>query len=156
MQVEGITISYCKLFRANRLPTPAHASVTPNFPFGCTVAMKLLGIMLRNRWWPTTFLTITTGDADGWCRNCSVRLVPQRHLMYVSFYMSLCLCSNKKQQSAELVFRENVSISGQDPNVSKSNRSHVDIFRFFFINPGCIPYIPLKWSVRFYEVINFN
>ena len=32
-------------------------------------AVKLLGIMFRNRCWPTTFHTITTGDADGWCLN---------------------------------------------------------------------------------------
>ena len=30
------------------------------------LAVELLGIMLRNRWWPTTFLTITAGDDDGW------------------------------------------------------------------------------------------
>ena len=29
--------------------------------------MKLLGTMLRNRCWPTTFHTITTGDVDKWC-----------------------------------------------------------------------------------------
>ena len=28
--------------------------------------VKLLGTMLRNRSWPTTFHTITTGDANGW------------------------------------------------------------------------------------------
>ena len=35
--------------------------------FHPVAAMKLLGIILRNRWWPTTFHTITTIDADGWC-----------------------------------------------------------------------------------------
>ena len=40
--------------------------------FHSVLAVKLLGIMLKNRWWPTTFLTITAGDADGWCRNCPV------------------------------------------------------------------------------------
>ena len=29
--------------------------------------LKLLGIMLRNRCRPTTFHTITAGNADGWC-----------------------------------------------------------------------------------------
>jgi hypothetical protein len=29
--------------------------------------VKLLGIMFRSRRWPTTFHTITAGDADGWC-----------------------------------------------------------------------------------------
>jgi hypothetical protein len=29
--------------------------------------VKLLGIKFRNRRWPTTFHTITAGDADGWC-----------------------------------------------------------------------------------------
>jgi hypothetical protein len=31
--------------------------------------MKLLGIMFKNRCWPTTFHTITAGDANGWCLN---------------------------------------------------------------------------------------
>ena len=44
--------------------------------FRSVLAVKLLGIMLRIRWWPTTFLTITSGDADGWCRNCPVWLAP--------------------------------------------------------------------------------
>ena len=44
--------------------------------FHLVLDMKLLGIMLRNRWWPTTFFTITTGDADGWCRNCPVWSAP--------------------------------------------------------------------------------
>ena len=30
-------------------------------------ATELLGIMLRNRCWPTTFHTITSGDVDEWC-----------------------------------------------------------------------------------------
>ena len=30
--------------------------------------------------------------------------------------------------------REDLSITSQDPSVSKSNRLHVNIFRFFFIN----------------------
>ena len=32
------------------------------------LAVKLLGTMLRNRCWPTTFHIITAGDADGWCQ----------------------------------------------------------------------------------------
>ena len=39
-----------------------HAPITPNFP-----SVKLLVNMMRSRCWPTTFHTITTGDADGWC-----------------------------------------------------------------------------------------
>jgi hypothetical protein len=34
--------------------------------FHPVLAVKLLGFMLRNRCWPTTFHTITTEDADGW------------------------------------------------------------------------------------------
>ena len=30
-------------------------------------AMKLMGIMLMNRYWPTTFHTIPDRDAGGWC-----------------------------------------------------------------------------------------
>ena len=40
------------------------------------LAVKLLGIMLRNRWRSTTFLTITAGDANGWCRNYPVWTAP--------------------------------------------------------------------------------
>ena len=46
--------------------------------FRSVLAVKLLGIMLRNRWWPTTFLTIPAGDADKWCRNCPVWSAPQQ------------------------------------------------------------------------------
>ena len=45
--------------------------------FRSVLAVKVLGIMLRNRCWPTTFLTITAGDADGWCRNWPVWSTPQ-------------------------------------------------------------------------------
>ena len=31
------------------------------------IVVKLLGIMLRDRWWSTTFHTITVRDAVGWC-----------------------------------------------------------------------------------------
>jgi hypothetical protein len=34
--------------------------------------IKLLGIMLKIRCWPTTCHTITAGDADGCCQNWSV------------------------------------------------------------------------------------
>ena len=39
-------------------------------------AVKLPGIMLRNRCWPTTFYTITVGDANAWCRKWLVWLAP--------------------------------------------------------------------------------
>ena len=44
--------------------------------FRLVLTVKLLGIMLRNRWWSTTFLTITAGDVDGWCWNCPVWSAP--------------------------------------------------------------------------------
>ena len=37
--------------------------------FRPVLTVKLLGIMLRSRCWPTTFHTITTRDADKWCQN---------------------------------------------------------------------------------------
>ena len=41
-----------------------HAPITSNLP--CLVlAVTLPGLMLRNRCWPTTFYTITAGDAEG-------------------------------------------------------------------------------------------
>jgi len=39
--------------------------------------VRLLGIMFRFRCWPTTFYTITTGDANGWCCNWPVWSTPQ-------------------------------------------------------------------------------
>ena len=42
-----------------------------------------------------------------------------------------------------------LGIVGWDPSDSKSNRLHVDIFRFFFINLRCIFYNPLEWWVVF-------
>ena len=46
------------------LSCPDHTKLSVRY-----LAVKLLGIMLRNRWWPTTCLTITVGDANGWCQN---------------------------------------------------------------------------------------
>ena len=51
-------------------------------------AMKLLGIMLRNRCWPTTFHTITAGDGDGWCL-CDQPLMHRSH-------QTLCLVPTMK------------------------------------------------------------
>ena len=35
----------------------------------CLIAtVKLLRIMLKNKWWPTTFHTITAEHVDGWCQ----------------------------------------------------------------------------------------
>ena len=50
-------------------------SVIPRSPqtFRPVPAMKLLGIMFKYRCWPTTFHTITAGDANGWCYNWLVR-----------------------------------------------------------------------------------
>ena len=96
-----------KLHPMVSLPVCAHQTL-------CLVlAVKLLGIMLRNRCWPTTFLTITTGDANGWYRNLPVWLAPQWP-------------------------RRFLGITRRYPNVPKSNRLHVHIFRFSFIKLGCI------------------
>ena len=54
-----------------------------------------------------------------------------------------------KMMKVEGVFGENLSLTGQDPSVSKSIQLHVDIFRVFFINLRYILKIPLKWSVNF-------
>ena len=39
--------------------------ITPNFLFD--PSREIAGIMPRNRCWPTTFLTVTVEDANGWC-----------------------------------------------------------------------------------------
>ena len=43
----------------------------------------------------------------------------------------------------------------QDPSVSKPNRLHVVIVRFFYINLRYILYIPLKQHVIFLETLTF-
>ena len=49
-----------------------------------------------------------------------------------------------------------LDIIGGDPSVSKSNRSHVDNFQFFFIKWGCFPINSSKLMGDFTEVLNFN
>ena len=39
--------------------------------------MKLLGIMLRNRCWPTTFHIVIVANVDGWCHKWLVWSTPQ-------------------------------------------------------------------------------
>ena len=39
-------------------------------------AVKLLEIMSRNRWWPTTFHNVPKEDANGWCLNWPVWSTP--------------------------------------------------------------------------------
>ena len=45
---------------------PSHQAFRP------ILALKLLGIVLRNRCWPTTFDIITVGGAEGWCQKWPV------------------------------------------------------------------------------------
>ena len=52
------------------LKSRSHQSVRP------VLVMELLGIVLRNKCWPTTFHTITVGDVDGWCQNWPVWSTP--------------------------------------------------------------------------------
>ena len=42
-------------------------------------------------------------------------------------------------------------LTGWDPSVCKSNRLHVDILRFSFVELGYILYIPLNWLVIFLQ-----
>ena len=49
-----------------------------------------------------------------------------------------------------------LGIISWDPSVCKSNQLHVDILQFSFIKLGYILQIPLKWSVYFPAVLNFN
>lgn len=53
--------------------------------------VNFLGIMLRNRWWPTTFHTILAWDADGWCPNWRVWSAPQSHVPAIAL-VHLVLC----------------------------------------------------------------
>ena len=40
--------------------------------FRMVLALNMLGVMLRNRCWLTTFHIITAGDVDGWCQKWPV------------------------------------------------------------------------------------
>jgi hypothetical protein len=58
-------------------------------PFRPVLALKLVGITLRNRCWPTAFHTITAGDVDGRCRNWPVWSTPHTNL-FVPFWPWKC------------------------------------------------------------------
>ena len=53
-------ITYTKRLSVSLMPR-SHQTFRP------VLAVKLLGIMLRNRCWPTTFHIITAENVDGWC-----------------------------------------------------------------------------------------
>ena len=63
----------------------------PYQTFHPILAVKLLGIMLRNRCWATIFHTITTGDAGGWCRKWLVWSTP-----HTQSHQTLCLVPTVK------------------------------------------------------------
>jgi hypothetical protein len=42
-----------------------HGPITPNFLSGSS--REIVGDYVEDRCWPTTFHTITTEDANGWC-----------------------------------------------------------------------------------------
>jgi hypothetical protein len=75
--------------------------------FRLVPVVELLGIMFRNRCWHTGFHIIAARDANGWCLKLAGVIGP----------------------SAAGKF---LGIVDQDPSDSKSNRLHVDIFRFCF------------------------
>ena len=73
-----ILLSY--IFRARPLMAPrSHQSFCP------VLAVKLLGIMLRNRCWPTTFHIITVEDADG-------MVLELTGVISLSPYIRMCMC----------------------------------------------------------------
>ena len=59
MSMDGVITSRCD----QPLVSRSHQTL------GLVPAVKLPGIMFKNRCLPTTFHTITTGDADRWCQN---------------------------------------------------------------------------------------
>ena len=66
--VHGLIISHREdASLVNRYPNLCEVHARSHQTFRPVLAVKLLGIMLRNRCWPTTFHTITAEDADGWC-----------------------------------------------------------------------------------------
>ena len=59
-----------------------HTIAQPHMPrshqtFRPVLAVKLMGIMFKNRWWATGFHTITAEDADEWCQKWPVWSTPQ-------------------------------------------------------------------------------
>ena len=69
---------YCIRHDQNSTLATSKSSLMPQShqTFHPVLAVKLLGIMLRNRCWPTTFHTIATKHADGWCQNWPVWSTP--------------------------------------------------------------------------------
>jgi hypothetical protein len=67
--IEGLQVLQCLLMFMPR----AHQTFCP------LPVVKSLEIMFRNRCWPTTFHTITIGDADEWCLNWPVSSAPRSY-----------------------------------------------------------------------------
>ena len=79
---DGVRTGWCD----QPLMPRSHQTICP------VLAVKLLGITLRNRWWPTAFHTITAGDADGWFPNWPVWSAPQSH--HLPLLLFTCHLSN--------------------------------------------------------------
>ena len=69
--------------------TNTHAPIYQTF---CSIlALKLLGIMSRNRWWFIAFHTFTIGDVDRWCQNWLVWLAPWIHGFLIHLQCYECI-----------------------------------------------------------------
>jgi hypothetical protein len=68
-------------------PGPVPLMPRSHQTFRLVPTMKLLGIMFKNRCWPTIFYTISAGDADGWCLNWPGMINPS-HLLHCSVFLS--------------------------------------------------------------------
>ena len=108
--------------------------------------VKLLGIMFKNRCWPTTFHTITAGDVDGWCVNWPVWSPPHANTQSKSthsrrFYSSmLFFCTLGHSQGVLVhiyiytVASPNECLPDNKANVDFKSTLHQSHFLFYFLN----------------------
>ena len=92
--VSGLDAFGCKVLLESPLMLRSHQI------FCSVLVAKLLGIIMRNRCWPTTFHTITAGDADGWCQKQPVWLASQA--LISPNFMSGFSCENVDGLSWEI------------------------------------------------------
>ena len=97
--------------------------------------------------WHVTFDSEDLGHS--WAGSPSIFGVKLSNTFYMLYENAACHHA-RPRRPATPVSRENFGHKiGWDPSDSKSNRLHVDIFWFFFINLRCILYNPLEWWVIF-------
>ena len=135
-------------------------------------AVKLLGILLRSRCWPTTFHTNTAGDTDGGCQNWPVpliRLCSQRPMfifpepterMHSAEYVMGNLLVNKQFRLQRgcvlLILKPNICSSIKYCKINihrRSQENNVPLGLYFVTHPQQGP--PHSLSATLFSTANF-